>query len=44
MKRLPPMRGRQGSVLELIVIGTCIAMWAFFVWWALGGSVPAGVR
>jgi hypothetical protein len=30
------------TVFEYFVIGTCILMWAFFIWWALGGSVPAG--
>jgi hypothetical protein len=36
------MRKRQERWLEYVVLTTCIAMWAFFIWWALGGVVPAG--
>jgi hypothetical protein len=37
-----PARIKQDWWLERIVIGTCIAMWAFFIWWSLGGSAPTG--
>ena len=50
LRVLPPMRRRKvigderldnQRWFEYFVLGTCVLMWAFFIWWALGGSVPA---